>query len=433
MPKKDDKKATHLTKYFDLNYIVETIYYNKVPKYAVMNGKGPEILDFVKPNDNLWLKPYTDPFGNLDKGSILLPTAILDYGTTDKLLDEIRDFISTYCYLPDFWLELSSYYALMTWVYDAFTSVPYLEFLGDKDSGKTRIAKCIAECSYNSIKMSGAGSIPALFRLVDRFRGSLFIDEADYKDSEFDSAIAKIVNSGYTRDGVVWRCDVFEKDYEPRAYSVYGPKILSHREQYKDDATGSRCISFIVPKNSDIQTAKDLQGKRIATSYPNSVRKYLDKEGVTADIHTISGSVEIAPSLDLADAIADIVSTGNTLFQNNLREVFPFLYSEAVLIKGKSFDSEKQPMLNQLVFRIQSVLAANENKYILLNAPKDQLATICEILPGMKSPTILPLAIDGWVSVHSVVKQKEVWQIVQQLKTAGAEGILVCPIEKMVS
>jgi len=252
VPKKDDKKATHLTKYFDLNYIVETIYYNKVPKYAVMNGKGPEILDFVKPNDNLWLKPYTDPFGNLDKGSILLPTAILDYGTTDKLLDEIRDFISTYCYLPDFWLELSSYYALMTWVYDAFTSVPYLEFLGDKDSGKTRIAKCIAECSYNSIKMSGAGSIPALFRLVDRFRGSLFIDEADYKDSEFDSAIAKIVNSGYTRDGVVWRCDVFEKDYEPRAYSVYGPKILSHREQYKDDATGSRCISFIVPKNSDI-------------------------------------------------------------------------------------------------------------------------------------------------------------------------------------
>ena len=196
----------------------------------------------------------------------------------------------------------------------------------------------------------------------------------------------------------------------------------------------SKCrLSFAVPKTSDIQSAQDLQGKRIATSYPNSVRKFLQKEGVSADIHTISGSVEIAPSLNLADAVADIVSTGNTLFQNNLREVFPFLYSEAVLIKGQNFDPEKQVLLDQLVFRIQSVLAANENKYILLNAPKDQLEMICRILPGMKSPTILPLAIEGWMSVHSVVKQREVWQVVQQLKEVGAEGILVCPIEKMVS
>jgi ATP phosphoribosyltransferase len=143
--------------------------------------------------------------------------------------------------------------------------------------------------------------------------------------------------------------------------------------------------------------------------------------------------VEIAPSLDLADAIADIVSTGNTLFQNNLREVFPFLRSEAVLIKGDRFPAEKQVLLDQLVFRIQSVLAAKDNKYILLNAPKDQLDMICSILPGMKSPTILPLAVEGWVSVHSVVKQKEMWDIVQQLKNAGAEGILVVPIEKMIS
>lgn len=196
----------------------------------------------------------------------------------------------------------------------------------------------------------------------------------------------------------------------------------------------SKCrLSFAVPKNSTISQLADLQGKRIATSYPNSVRKFLDRQGLSAEIHTISGSVEIAPSLNLADAIADIVSTGNTLFQNNLREVFPFLDSQAILIKGNSFDPDKQGLLDQLVFRIQSVLAANENKYILLNAPKDQLETICNILPGMKSPTILPLAIDSWVSIHSVVKQKEVWQIVQQLKAAGAEGILVCPIEKMVS
>lgn len=195
----------------------------------------------------------------------------------------------------------------------------------------------------------------------------------------------------------------------------------------------SKCrVSFAVPKNATIQSVKDLADKRIATSYPNTVRKFLEREGLTADIHTISGSVEIAPSLDLADAIADIVSTGNTLFQNGLREVFPFLTSEAVLIRGHNFDPEKQAMLDQLVFRIKSVLAAKENKYILLNAPDDQLETICNLLPGMKSPTILPLAIEGWSSVHSVVTQSETWDVVQQLKLAGAQGILVVPIEKMV-
>jgi len=195
----------------------------------------------------------------------------------------------------------------------------------------------------------------------------------------------------------------------------------------------SKCrVSFAVPKTSTIQTVADLQGKRIATSYPTTVENYLKAQNITAEIHTISGSVEIAPSLDLADAIADIVSTGNTLFQNGLREVFPFLESEAVLIKGAQFDEDKQPLLDQLVFRIQSVLAAKDNKYILLNAPDDQLNTICELLPGMKSPTILPLAIEGWSSVHSVIPQQDTWNIVQQLKLAGAQGILVVPIEKMV-
>lgn len=195
----------------------------------------------------------------------------------------------------------------------------------------------------------------------------------------------------------------------------------------------SKCrVSFAVPKSSDIRTVQDLAGKRIATSYPNTVERYLGSCGIQADIHTISGSVEIAPSLDLADAVADIVSTGNTLFQNGLREVFPFLESEAVLIKGNAFDPEKQGLLDQLVFRLQSVLAAKENKYILLNAPTDQLATICNLLPGMKSPTILPLAIDGWCSVHSVVTQSDTWSVVQQLKQAGAQGILVVPIEKMI-
>ncbi len=195
----------------------------------------------------------------------------------------------------------------------------------------------------------------------------------------------------------------------------------------------SNCrVSFAVPKGSEIQSIKDLHLKKIATSYPKTVQKYLSSEGIQAEIHAISGSVEIAPSLNLADAIADIVSTGNTLFQNNLIELAPFLFSEAVLIKGENFDAEKQDLLDQLVFRIKSVIAAKENKYILLNAPKDKLAEITNILPGMKSPTILPLAEENWVSIHSVVKQKELWNIVTQLKNAGAEGILICPIEKMI-
>jgi ATP phosphoribosyltransferase len=257
---------------------------------------------------------------------------------------------------------------------------------------------------------------------VDYREGQLKVTTSDYP-----AELLFLRNSDipqYVADGVV-------------DLGIVGSNLLEEEEtpvEMVQPLNFSKCrLSFAAPKTSAIQSATDLEGKRIATSYPNSVQKYLKKEGINAEIHTISGSVEIAPALNLADAIADIVSTGNTLFQNNLREVFPILYSEAVLIKGAHFDPEKQPLLDQLVFRIQSVLAANENKYILLNAPKDQLETICTLLPGMKSPTILPLAIEGWVSVHSVVKQKEVWQTVQQLKMAGAQGILVCPIEKMVS
>jgi ATP phosphoribosyltransferase len=256
---------------------------------------------------------------------------------------------------------------------------------------------------------------------VDYREGQLKVITADYP-----AEILFLRNSDipqYVADGVV---DV----------GIVGSNLLEELNipvKTKQTLDFSKCrVSFAVPKNSNIRTAADLAGKRIATSYPNTVQKFLNKQGIEAEIHTISGSVEIAPSLDLADAIADIVSTGNTLFQNNLREVFSFLNSEAVLIQGDELDEEKQALLDQLVFRIQSVLAAKDNKYILLNAPINQLESICSLLPGMKSPTILPLAIEGWVSVHSVVKQKDTWNMVQQLKEAGAQGILVCPIEKMV-
>jgi len=175
-----------------------------------------------------------------------------------------------------------------------------------------------------------------------------------------------------------------------------------------------------------------LQGKRIATSYPEIVNDFLVKKNIKAEIHEISGSVEIAPGIGLADAICDLVSSGSTLFTNGLKEVEPILYSQAVLIRNNSLGETQQQILNKLLFRIQSVKQAKNNKYILLNAPNDKLDGIIHLLPGMKSPTIMPLANSNWSSVHSVLKEDDFWEIIEQLKIAGAEGILIIPIEKMI-
>jgi len=249
---KQEKQATKATSYIDEKYIIETIYHNNSPRFMVLNGNGPEIKGFAKPTSELWLKPFPDPFDNLKKKSVLLATNIEDYGSRENLLQDIKTFISSYAYLPEFWLNVATHYALLTWVYDRFSSIGYLEFLGHLNSGKTRIAKCIGECCYNTVKLNGVASVPALYRLIERFKGTLLIDEADYTNTDFDSEIAKIINMGYTADGYVWRCDTFEKDYEPRAYCVFGPKILSHREKYKDEATNSRCISYLIPNNQKI-------------------------------------------------------------------------------------------------------------------------------------------------------------------------------------
>ena len=195
----------------------------------------------------------------------------------------------------------------------------------------------------------------------------------------------------------------------------------------------SKCrVSIAVPKNSTAKTLKDLAGKRIATSYPNTVEKFLTKAGVQANLHIINGSVEIAPNIGLADAICDIVSSGSTLFKNNLKEIEVLLKSEAVLVKSPKISEENQAILNKIQFRLQSVLAGRENKYVLLNAPNDKINDIIEILPGIKSPTILPLAETGWSSIHSVIDKNDFWTIIDALKLAGAEGILVCPIENMI-
>ncbi len=195
----------------------------------------------------------------------------------------------------------------------------------------------------------------------------------------------------------------------------------------------SKCkVSVAVPKAFQYNSIKDLDGLRIATSYPNTVNNYFGSFGLTVDIHQISGSVEIAPNIGLADAIVDIVSSGSTLFKNNLKEVEVIYKSEAVLAVSPSISPEVQTILNKLQFRIQSVLKARKSKYILMNVPNDKIDLITATLPVLKSPTIMPLAQEGWSSLHSVIEEDQFWDVIDQLKMAGAEGILVCPIEKMI-
>lgn len=227
----------------------------------------------------------------------------------------------------------------------------------------------------------------------------------------------------YLRDGVV---DI----------AIIGENVLIEKGEdisIAEKLGFSKCkVSLAIPKENDYTSVEDFQGKRIATSYPNTVINYLKEKGVEADLHIINGSVEIAPNIGLADAICDIVSSGSTLFKNNLKEVEVMLTSEAVLAVSPQISVERKLLLKKLQFRIQSVLRARSSKYVLLNAPNDKLDTIVSLLPGMRSPTVLPLAEEGWSSVHTVINKDKFWEVIGELKEAGAEGILVCPIEKMV-
>jgi ATP phosphoribosyltransferase len=227
----------------------------------------------------------------------------------------------------------------------------------------------------------------------------------------------------YLRDGVV---DI----------AIIGENVLLEKGndlQFVERLGFSKCkVSIAVPKESNANSLQDLKGKRIATSYPETVKKYLQKGNIDAQLHIINGSVEIAPNIGLADGICDIVSSGSTLFKNGLKEIEVLLTSEAVLAVSPLISKENQQVLSKLQFRLQSVLKGKKSKYILLNAPNDKLKEIINVLPGMKSPTVLPLAKEGWSSVHSVIPKNEFWEIIDELKIKGAEGILVCPIEKMV-
>lgn len=195
----------------------------------------------------------------------------------------------------------------------------------------------------------------------------------------------------------------------------------------------SKCkVSVAVPKNFNYNSIQDLNGLRVATSYQKTVVDYFSSKEISVDIHQISGSVEIAPNIGLSDAIVDIVSSGSTLLKNGLKEVEVILNSEAVLAVSPQISAEAKQVLAQLQFRIQAVLRSRKSKYILMNVPNDKIAEISKILPVLKSPTVMPLAEEGWSSVHSVIEEDKFWEVIDQLKEVGAEGILVCPIEKMV-
>ncbi len=233
-----------------------------------------------------------------------------------------------------------------------------------------------------------------------------------------DDDIPQYVEDGVADIGMVGENVVLEKERPVKVIQRLG--------------FGKCRLSVAIPKELPYKSVKDLAGKRIATSYSNLVSAFLKKNKVKAEIHEISGSVEIAPGIGLADAIVDLVSSGSTLFTNGLKETDVILNSEALLIANKKLAKEQQALLDKLLFRINAVRKARNNKYILLNAPNNKLKTICKILPGMKSPTIVPLAEAGWSSVHSVVNENDFWEIIEKLKDNGAQGILVVPIEKMI-
>lgn len=233
-----------------------------------------------------------------------------------------------------------------------------------------------------------------------------------------DDDIPQYVEDGVADIGIVGENVLLEKNKQVKTIDRLG--------------FGKCRLSIAFPKEKKYTSVKDLNGLRIATTYSTILSKYLKEQKVKAEIHEISGSVEIAPGIGLADAICDLVSSGSTLLSNGLKEVEVILKSEAVLVASKKLSKEKSEILNKLMFRIKALRSAKSNKYILLNAPNNKLDAICKVLPGMKSPTILPLAEEGWSSIHSVVKEDQFWDIIDQLKQNGAQGILVVPIEKMI-
>ena len=233
-----------------------------------------------------------------------------------------------------------------------------------------------------------------------------------------DDDIPQSVASGVADIGIVG-----ENEFEERQEDA----------QVIDRLGFSKCrLSLAIPKGINYPGLEWFNGKKIATSYPGILRRFMTKNNIKADIHVITGSVEISPGIGLADAIFDIVSSGSTLVHNNLKEVEVVMHSEALLIGNWRMDEEKHDILNEMLFRFEAVRSAQDKKYVMMNAPKDKLKEITEVLPGIKSPTIIPLSDPNWCAIHTVLDEKHFWEFVNKLKELGAQGILVSPIEKMI-
>jgi len=269
------------------------------------------------------------------------------------------------------------------------------------------------EDSLNLLKEAGINFNPGNGRLVAS--ASKFPMEVLFLR---DDDIPQTVSDGVADIGIVG-----ENELEEKGFNLKSIKKLGF----------SKCrLSLAIPKEMEYTGLSWFEHKKIATSYPKILQRFFNEKNINAEIHEITGSVEIAPGIGLADAIFDIVSSGSTLVANHLKEVEKVMDSEAVLVSTNNLSSEKEVLLGQMIFRINAVMASNSNKYILLNAPNDKIDKIVDILPGMKSPTVLPLAEKGWSSVHSVIKEDHFWEVIGKLKENGAQGILIVPIEKMI-
>lgn len=282
-----------------------------------------------------------------------------------------------------------------------------------------------------------------MLRIAVQSKGRLFeetmalLQEADIKIST-SKRILLVQSSNFPIEVLFLRDDDIPQSV---ASGVADLGIVGENEfvERKEDAEVikrlgfSKCrLSLAIPKDVDYPGLSWFEGRKIATSYPGILKDFMAQNGIKSEIHVITGSVEIAPGISLADAIFDIVSSGSTLVSNSLKEVEVVMRSEALLIGNKNMFEEKKEILNELLFRIEAVKAAEDKKYVLMNAPTDRLKEIIEVLPGMKSPTVMPLAQEGWSSVHTVLDEKRFWEIIGKLKALGAEGILVLPIEKMI-
>ena len=274
-----------------------------------------------------------------------------------------------------------------------------------------------------------------MLRIAVQSKGRLFDDtmnllsEADIKVSASKRTLL-VQSTNFPIEVLYLRDDDIPQSV---ASGVADIGIVGENAQIIDRLGFSKCrLSLAIPKKIDYTGLKWFDGKKIATSYPNILRNFMKKNGINADIHVITGSVEISPGIGLADGIFDIVSSGSTLISNNLAEVEVVMKSEALLIGNWNMDEQKHQILNEMLFRFEAVRSAQDKKYVMMNAPKDKIDAITEVLPGIKSPTIIPLADENWCSIHTVLDEKRFWEIIGKLKELGAQGILVTPIEKMI-